>query len=152
MFWKIALGTLKSCCLTLTSSNIRGHSTTTWTRFYPILTPLPPSSGQLWTLYMISTLCHMTKLLTPSPLFLSTQLLNDSSAFALVLGKPQHRKRFATSIRVGPSNRNWADHHCLQLVTKCLLRRKYYSLGARADWLVHSSRTVVCILVRIQPF
>ena len=28
---------------------IRGHSTTTWTNFDPILTPLPPSSGQAWT-------------------------------------------------------------------------------------------------------
>ena len=88
---------------------------------------------------------HMAYLLTTSHLFLSTQFLNDSSAFALVLGKPQHRKRFATSIRVGPSNRNWADHHCLQLVTKCLLRRKYYSLGARADWLVHSCTKVLTI-------
>jgi hypothetical protein len=68
-------------------------------------------------------------------------------AFALVLGKPQHRKRFATSIRVGPYNRNWADHHCLQLVTKCLLRRKYYSLGSRADWLVHSCTKVLNTLL-----
>ena len=29
----------------------RGHSTTTWTKFWPILTP-PPSSGQAWTFYI----------------------------------------------------------------------------------------------------
>ena len=41
---------------------IRGHSTTTWTKFYPILTLcLPPSSGQLWAFYMILNLCHVTK-------------------------------------------------------------------------------------------
>ena len=36
----------------------RGHSTTTWTKFYLV----PPSSGELWTFYKISTLCsNVTK-------------------------------------------------------------------------------------------
>ena len=37
------------------------------TKLFPILTP-SPASGQLWILYIIPTLCHMTKHgLTPSP-------------------------------------------------------------------------------------
>jgi hypothetical protein len=38
----------------------KGHSTTTWTKFYPILTTYPPwvdSCWQLLTFYMIPTLC-----------------------------------------------------------------------------------------------
>ena len=31
---------------------VRGHSTTMWTKFYPILTPLTPSGGQTWTFYI----------------------------------------------------------------------------------------------------
>ena len=52
-----------------------GHSTTTWTQFYPILTP-SPSSGQLRAFYMIPG--HVTKsglstdILPPPSLFLST--------------------------------------------------------------------------------
>ena len=38
-------------------TKIRGHSTTTWTKFYLTLTP-SPSSGQKWTFYIIFTLCH----------------------------------------------------------------------------------------------
>ena len=37
---------------------LRGHSTTRWAKFYPILTP-SPWSGQLWPFYIIPTLCHM---------------------------------------------------------------------------------------------
>ena len=32
----------------------RGHSITTWTKFHPILTPSPHSSGQLWRFYILS--------------------------------------------------------------------------------------------------
>ena len=58
-----------------------GHSTATWTKFYPILTPSSPWSGQFWTFYMIWWYLVPTLLtwpsvffiLTPSPyLFLST--------------------------------------------------------------------------------
>jgi hypothetical protein len=35
----------------------RGHSTTAWTKFYPISTPSP----LVWTFYMIPTLFHATK-------------------------------------------------------------------------------------------
>ena len=34
-----------------------GHSTTTWTQFYKIMTPSPLE----WTFYIIPTLCHLTK-------------------------------------------------------------------------------------------
>ena len=53
-------------------NKLRGHSTTTWIKFYQILTPFP-SSGQKLTFYILSTLCHLTPedfLLTPTPLFL----------------------------------------------------------------------------------
>ena len=42
----------------------RGHSTTTWTKFYPILTFYPPSSRRLWTFYMLYyylSYVHLTK-------------------------------------------------------------------------------------------
>jgi len=38
-----------------------GHSTTTGTKFYSILTP-PTSSGQKWTFHLLSALWHMTHL------------------------------------------------------------------------------------------
>ena len=53
----------------------RGHSTTTWTKFYPILTPSPLEWTNMDILHILSTLYHMTPvdfLLTPFPLFLST--------------------------------------------------------------------------------
>ena len=37
----------------------RGHSTTTWTKVYLTLIP-PPSSGPIWTFYILSTLYHVT--------------------------------------------------------------------------------------------
>ena len=50
----------------------RGHSITTWTKFWPILT----SSSRIWIFYILSTIYHMTPvdfLPTPFPLaFLST--------------------------------------------------------------------------------
>ena len=39
----------------------RGHSTTTWTKFWPISTPSPPSSGQAWTFYIPPPLSTWTK-------------------------------------------------------------------------------------------
>ena len=39
---------------------LRGHSPTTWTKFYPILTASPPRV-ELWTFYMIPTPCHITE-------------------------------------------------------------------------------------------
>ena len=47
------------CCLKDEAPKIMGHSTTTWIQFYPILTPQPPSSGQKWIFYILSTLCHV---------------------------------------------------------------------------------------------
>ena len=51
---------------------LRGHSRTTWTKFYPILTPSPLESTNIDILYtMVSNLCHVTLpvdfLLTPLP-------------------------------------------------------------------------------------
>ena len=40
---------------------VRGHSTTTWTKFWPFLTPSPPSSGQAWTFYIPPPLSTWTK-------------------------------------------------------------------------------------------
>ena len=37
----------------------RGHSTTMWTKVYPILTT--PSIGQLWTFYILASLCSCEK-------------------------------------------------------------------------------------------
>ena len=48
------------CCLKDEAPKIMGHSTTAWIQFYPILTPPPPSSGQKWMFYILSTLCHVT--------------------------------------------------------------------------------------------
>ena len=48
-----------------------GHSITTLTKFYINFYPLSSSSGQTYTFYILSTLRHMT----PSSLFLSTQLM-----------------------------------------------------------------------------
>ena len=64
------------------------HSTTTWTKFYPILTTYHLSSGQLWTLYMsVLPFIHVNFLLStkvPTYLILSTQSLND----------PRHCRRY----------------------------------------------------------
>ena len=63
----------------------RGHSTTTWTKFYPILTPSPLEGTNMDILHILSTLYHMNPvdfLLTPFTLFLSTQLLNAPQAEA----------------------------------------------------------------------
>ena len=40
--------------------------------FTQFFKPPPPSSGQLWTFFMIPTLCLVTKHGPPPPLFLST--------------------------------------------------------------------------------
>ena len=48
-----------------------GHSTTTWTKSYPVLTH--PTPLQKWTFYILSTLCHVT------PRGLSTEPPSPSS-------------------------------------------------------------------------
>ena len=48
-----------------------GHSTTTWTKFYPILTTLPPQVDILHTYYILFVMC-------PRPLGLSTDPLKVS--------------------------------------------------------------------------
>ena len=59
------------CFLSCNSLYAKGHST--WTKFYPFLTPSSPArEDKHWHLtYYISTLCHVTPavdfLLTPSP-------------------------------------------------------------------------------------
>ena len=76
---KVFLKMLRFCNYLNRDNLLWGHSTTTWTKFYPILTP-SPSSGQTWTFYILSNypLSHNPwKLSTDTiPLFLSTQVLN----------------------------------------------------------------------------
>ena len=40
----------------LIQHRLRGHSKTKWTKFYPIITPIPLE----WTFYILSTLCQVT--------------------------------------------------------------------------------------------
>ena len=54
--------------LLVSSKYTRGHSTTTWTKFWP----LSSSSGQLWTFYTIPS---MDFLLTPSPTLLFVHIV-----------------------------------------------------------------------------
>ena len=65
-----------SCQLGLTQMfEVRGHSTTTWTKFYPILTPSTPRVDNCgyFTWYLPFVMWpSLDFLLTPSPLFLST--------------------------------------------------------------------------------
>ena len=56
----VSLQKLSKLKIATTSWLRRGHSTTTCTKFYPTY-PSPPSSGQLWTFYVIPTLCNVTK-------------------------------------------------------------------------------------------
>ena len=44
-----------------TSESLGGHSTTTQTKFYPVIDQPPPSSKQLRTFYIVLTLFHVTK-------------------------------------------------------------------------------------------
>ena len=39
----------------------RGHSLTTWIKFYPFLTTYPPFSWHLWTFYILTSLCSRGK-------------------------------------------------------------------------------------------
>ena len=53
----------------------------------PNFDPLPPSSGETWTFYIISILYHVTPmdfLLTPYPPSSSTQIMNDPFSRELV--------------------------------------------------------------------
>ena len=47
------------CCLKDEAPKIMGHSKTTVDPILPNFDPLPPSSGQKWMFYILSTLCHM---------------------------------------------------------------------------------------------
>ena len=110
------LKSLKSSCFKNHSqeSNPRGHSRTMWTIFYPNLTSSPPLSWQLWTFYMIPTLCHMTKH------WLSTNPFPSSFPSSYWMTLYSNQKYYNTSYCVW--NAVYENHCCNRQI--CFIKKK----------------------------